>query len=147
MHIKMRIIEVHPEEHSIVVRYYSDKLTEEMLLVRNVDGGISRREDGTPLRCRTDANLSIWQVPAPTGQALLDYIFRNSPPSHAWFELQEKIADPAIDTSLANVKVDTVADAPPAPQQLPAPQFPDPRGAIQLRARRALGRQIGTTLL
>lgn len=112
MHMKMKIIEVWPAEHSVVVRYFTDKVTEEMLAQHDGYGNIARREDGTPVRCRFDANINIDVIPAPTGQALIDYINKNNVPPHAWFELQEKILDPAVDTSMKGVEVGLIGDAP-----------------------------------
>ena len=44
--IKYKIVEVNEAEHSLVVRYYTDKITEESLAVDILDGVIRR--------CRTD---------------------------------------------------------------------------------------------
>lgn len=103
MNIKYKILSVNPEEHTIVVRYYSDLLTEEKLAtIKNADGSPAEvDENGNILRCRTDVNLAIWQAPAPTGQELNDYIISCAPV--AWFELQEKIADPNVDTSMVEL--------------------------------------------
>lgn len=145
MHIKMKIIEVWPAEHSVVVRYFSDKITEDMLAQHDGQGNIPRRQDGSPVRCRTDASVNIIPVPAPTDQALIEYIYKVSPPNHDWFELQEKIADPAVDTSMAGVESlrDKAVDAPskPTPVELTL------GGGVELRARRDSSRQIKTTVL
>lgn len=95
MNIKFKVLEVNPNEHSIVVRYYTDKLTEELLDVNRAE--TQKRKDGSPLRCRTDYNVNI-PVPAPEGDDLLVYLSRNAPTQ--WFELQENILDPNVDTSL-----------------------------------------------
>jgi hypothetical protein len=145
MHIKMKIIEVHPSEHSVVVRYFSDVMTEEKLATHDGQGNIARRPDGSPVRCRTDQNVNIREVPAPTGQALIDYVFKFASPNHDWFELQEKIADPNIDTSLSGAAalLDKPLDVPARPASLPML----PAGAIELRVRREKSKQIGTTVL
>jgi hypothetical protein len=118
MSIKMKIVEVHQDQHSVVVRYYSDRVTEDMLAER-IDGKIARRADGSPVRCSTDRNLNIWQVPAPTGQAMIDYIIRNYPAPRQWLELVEKIADPVADTTLSGVPVG-VEFSVPSPEAAPA---------------------------
>lgn len=145
MHIKMKIVEVNPDQHSIVMRYFSEKLTEDILAVHDGQGNVERREDGSPMRCRTDANVQILVVPAPTGQALLDYLFKRNPPNHEWFELQEKILDVVAGPPNKDIErmVGLVTDAPPKP----VPQVTAPAGTIELRARRDAGRQIGTTIL
>lgn len=127
MSIKMKIVEVHPTEHSVVVRYFTDKITEEMLAVSS-----DRNADGTPVRCRTDSNVSILQVPAPTGQALIDYILSVSPPSYDWLGLQEKIVDPAADTSMTGVgaALNQVVLVPPKPVP-PDPPIPEVRTIVE----------------
>ena len=54
MDIKYKIVEVWPKDLVFVVRYYSDKITEEMLACDD-----NRRPDGTPVRCKTDVSLDI----------------------------------------------------------------------------------------
>lgn len=102
MQVKYKIISIDPNEHSMVVRFYTDILTEEMLSsFKNADGSVSLDENGNVPHCRTDYNINIWQIPAPTGQELQDYIMRNAPVS--WFQLQEQILNPNIDTSMSNM--------------------------------------------
>jgi len=105
MHIKYKIIKVVPEEHSIVVRFYTDTPTsnEDALATRNPDTGtIIRNPDGTIESCRTDYNITLWQVPTLTGRALADEISRHAPKT--WFELRESIANPLTDTGLTGVQ-------------------------------------------
>ena len=105
MHIKYKIVGFSTEEHTIVVRYYSDVTTEEDLAVRDVDTGEIIRHsdtDGTIKNCRTDVNITLWDVPALTGSDLDEYISRHAPKQ--WFEILEKIKDPAIDTTLSTIK-------------------------------------------
>jgi len=104
MHIKYKIIKVAPEEHSIVVRFYTDTPTsnEEAMAIRNPDTGvIIRNPDGTIESCRTDYNITLWRAPALTGQALADEISRHAPKE--WFELRETLANPLVDTTLSGV--------------------------------------------
>lgn len=100
--IKFKIIEVHPDEHSIVVRYYSDTLSEDFLATSiNQDGTIDRYENGTPKRCRTDVHLNIWKT-TPTVDDIKTQI--NHSVNYDWFELHDKIADENIDTTLEIAK-------------------------------------------
>ncbi len=92
MNIKYRIIEVDPTEHSIVVRYYSDQLPELELI--SVPG---LKEDGTPIRCRTDVSLTL-PIPEPTEEELKTLILMNCPVG--FFETQEKIRNNKIKTSM-----------------------------------------------
>lgn len=90
--IKYKIVEVNPQEHSIVVRYYTDKITEQMLAVDVLDGVIRR--------CRTDYSLDL-PVPTPTGKVLHDFIAMRAP--RDWLFAQEDVLDPAVDTSLSSI--------------------------------------------
>lgn len=95
MDIKYKIIEVHPQDHVIVVRFYTDKFTEASLTMSD-----HKREDGTPARCRTDMSLSI-PIPEPSEEELHKLILTYCPVS--FFETQEKIKDPNIDTSMSSI--------------------------------------------
>jgi len=90
--IKYKIVEVNTNEHSIVVRYYTDIITEEMLATDVLDGAIRR--------CRTDYSIDL-PVPAPTGSALNDFINARAPVE--WLKTQEDVLNPNVDTSLSAV--------------------------------------------
>jgi hypothetical protein len=94
MDIKYKIINTIPEEHQVLVRYYSDSLPESSLVS-------AWNPDGTPRLYRTDYLVTL-PVPVPTGQALVDYIMAFCPT--AWFDLQEKIKSSTVDTSMNLVK-------------------------------------------
>lgn len=103
MVIKYKILEVNESERSIVVRFYTDILTEEKLAsFRNADGSAITEQDGSIKQCRTDYHINIWQVPTPTGEELHNLILSHAPV--AWFELQEKILNPSIDTSMSSLE-------------------------------------------
>lgn len=93
MHLKYKIVEVWPNDHTIVVRYYSDTLPESELM-----SAPGLREDGTPIRCRTDVSLSI-PVPEPSEEELKKIILFNCPVG--FFETQEKIKDPTVNTAMS----------------------------------------------
>lgn len=93
MNIKYKILSANPKEHSIIIRFYTDTITEEMLSIKDDQGNV--------LGYKTDANINIWQVPAPTGQALQDYIMSFAP--IGFFTLQEQILNPKIDTSMSSI--------------------------------------------
>ena len=94
MQIKYRIIEVHPDDQLIVVRFWSD-ITPEADLATEEDAV------GNVLRCRTDTAISL-PLPTPTGSDLDTLIMSCCP--RPFFEMKEKIADPAIDTSLLAIQ-------------------------------------------
>ena len=68
MQVKYRIINVDAAQHSIVVRYFTDTITEDMLASsKDVDGVIERTSDGYPVKCQTDYNINVWKTdPSPT---------------------------------------------------------------------------------
>lgn len=90
--IKYKIVEIDTAQHSIVVRFYTDILTEEMLATDILDGVIRR--------CRTDYSIDL-PIPAPTGSELNDFINARAPV--AWLTTQEAVLNPNIDTSLSEV--------------------------------------------
>lgn len=107
MDIKYRIIAVDSKEHSIVVRYFTDKITEEMLATQfNDDNSPTLNEEGYPVRCRTDYHINIFQVPSPSQEEIIKTINVNAP--FEWFKMQEGLLDPNVDTSLSSV-VDLVS--------------------------------------
>ena len=90
--IKYKIIETNVAEHSIVVRYYTDIVTEAMLSTDTLDGIIRR--------CRTDYSFDL-PVPTPTGTALHDFIVARAPTD--WLHTQEDVLNPNVDTSLSEI--------------------------------------------
>ncbi len=90
--IKYKIIETDTSQHSIVVRYYTDIVTEAMLATDVLDNVIRR--------CRTDYSFDL-PVPTPSGTALHDFIVAHAPT--AWLQTQEDVLNSSIDTSLAAI--------------------------------------------
>jgi len=90
--IKYKIIETDTSQHSIVVRFYTDIITEAMLATDVLDGVIRRG--------RTDYSFDL-PVPTPTGTALHDFIVARAPT--AWLQTQEDVLNPSVDTSLSAV--------------------------------------------
>ena len=107
MEIKYKIIQVNPADHGIVVRFYTDTISEEDLAVRNPDTGeIILDDDGNIGSCRTDYSITLWDTPTLSGEALEEEIMRHAPIQ--WFELLGKVADPSVDTSLSGITLNTV---------------------------------------
>jgi hypothetical protein len=68
----------------------------------NSDGSIARRSDGSPQRCQTDFNFSIWQTnPTLTADDIKKIANDGAP--YDWFKLKHDILDPDVDTSLSEV--------------------------------------------
>ena len=102
MEVKYRIIDVDPNQHSIIVRYYTNVLTEDSLAISfNSDGSIARRADGSPQRCQTDYHINVWKTETPPTEEEIQKIANDSAP-YDWFKLKQDIMDPNIDTSLSN---------------------------------------------
>ncbi len=102
MRLKYKIIEVIPEQHSIVVRYYTDAVSEEHLCShRDAEGNPIRNEDGSIQRCRSDNNICLWEVPPITGDALTARIVSCAP--DLLLALEANILDPGVDTSLSEI--------------------------------------------
>lgn len=96
MDIKYKIVEVHEQDHLIVVRYYSDDLPEtELASAPEVDA------KGIPVRCRTDVSISV-PIPEPSDEELNKLILQYCPV--VFFETMKKIKDPTIDTSMKKTK-------------------------------------------
>jgi hypothetical protein len=96
MNIHYKIVELWPDDHLIVVRYWTDNLSEEFLASDS-----NRKEDGTPVRCRSDVSLTL-PVPAPTGVSLEKMILMNAP--KVWLQTLEDVQNPEVDTSLSEIK-------------------------------------------
>lgn len=113
MDIKYKIIEKNASEHSIVVRFYTDVLSESDLTsneqeLRDVEiNGVmvprwfpKTRHDGSPVRCRTDYSMTL-PIPAPTGDALRIFILTRAPMS--WLKMMsdaKTVGLPALDVAL-----------------------------------------------
>lgn len=110
MKINYRILKVDEQEHSIIIRYYTDIITEDKLATSWNENGIIRTSEGYPLRCRTDYNFNIWETPSPSEERIIEIIMNGAPVN--WLHLQEQIANNEIDTSLSEVKpLETTANS------------------------------------
>lgn len=74
MKLFWQIREKHPDQHSIVVRYFSDEISENDL---SVDGNVD--EKGKPIRCRTDFNITLPVNPPPTRESIQALIEAHAP--------------------------------------------------------------------
>ena len=89
------VLEKDANNQSITVRYWTDIISQEEL--RNSTGSYP---NGSPLRCRSDYNLNIWNN-IKTENDLKLYIEKSAPVE--WFNLMHKVKDDAVDTSLSVV--------------------------------------------
>lgn len=108
--IKFRILRKIPQEHSVIVRYYSDLLSEDALastfkLDEDNNTVIDRDDNGFPKCCRTDYNIGIWNIDITHASAnsadFVNYISAHAP--FDWFELQHATMNVEIDTTMSLV--------------------------------------------
>lgn len=104
MKIHYRLLQIDKKEHSIVVRYYTDLITEEKLANEfNEDGTIKMSENGNyPSKCRTDCNLNIFETPSPSKEDIIKIIEQSAPIT--WLHMQEQILNENIDTNLESIE-------------------------------------------
>jgi len=81
MKLNYRIIAVDPADSAITVRYSTDALTEQALSSEPGDA------KGSPDRCRTDYNLTLWKHDISV-EELHDLIVRSAP--RDWLKLKER---------------------------------------------------------
>lgn len=103
MNIHYRIVKVDPAAHGIVIRYFTDNVTEiDLANSFNEDGSVKLNADGYPLSTRTDILMSIYDTPAPSQEELEKRIMLSAPVD--WLKLQEDIANPNVDTKLKEIR-------------------------------------------
>ena len=103
MNLGYRIVKADSSEHGILVRYWTDKVTEMDLATSfNEDGTVRVNADGYPLSTRTDVFMSIYETPAPSYEQIVKDIILRAPID--WLKLQESIVDVNVDTKLAELK-------------------------------------------
>jgi hypothetical protein len=102
MKINYRILEVNPNDHSVVARYYTDTITEEMLAIDlDATGKPRLTANGIPTRCRTDYSYTIFDSDAATKEDIIKIVERASPAM--WLKIMEDVANTSVDTSLSSV--------------------------------------------
>jgi hypothetical protein len=82
MKLHYKIISVDEAEDCIVVRFYSDMMSEEELCVE-------RDREGKITRCRTDYNINL-PIPAPQEERLHKFILTKAPDWWLWMKDQYK---------------------------------------------------------
>jgi hypothetical protein len=103
MNIHYRIIKVDPASHGIVVRYFTDKVTEmDLANSLNPDGSAILNADGYPVSTRTDVMVNIYDTPAPSNEEIEKRVMMSAPVE--WLKLQENIKDPGVDTKMTEVR-------------------------------------------
>lgn len=96
INISYKIVEVWPDSHSIVARYWTDIISEEFLASDD-----QRNDQGKPIRCRSDVAITL-PIPAPQGSELEKIILMNAPKN--WLQLLHMVNDPNVDTNLDSIQ-------------------------------------------
>ena len=96
MNIHYKIVELWPDDHLVVVRYWTDNISE--LELASDD---NRKEDGTPVRCRSDVSINL-PVPMPTDPDEIDKLIKVAGPV-GWLKMLEDVKNPNVDTSLSSL--------------------------------------------
>jgi len=122
--IYYKIVDKFPNEHQILVRYYSDDLQEADLVSAWEADGV------TPAKYRTDYVITL-PVPTPTGEDLEKIILFNCPTW--WFKIKKSVLDDTQDTTLSDISLGTVFTLP-----LDSPLVSTPAVISPLQLRKAL---------
>ena len=110
MKIYYRIISKDENEQNIVVRYWTDSISEDTLAVDYLTGSIERDNYGHPKHCRTDYNFTLYDSELWKNESKLnEFIINNAPVS--WFELKEKVSNNSVNTSITAVKLGKTSSA------------------------------------
>lgn len=121
--IKFKILEVQPENQSVIVNYYTDELVAAVTPARIQRANALREENpswtqeqamGIAEReyyAGSIVNVTLYGDSIPTGQDLIDYISDKAPTD--WLELKSKLAASSVDMtplqSLVGVEHQAVA--------------------------------------
>lgn len=97
MKVYYKIVSKDESENSIVVRFWTDDITEEFLS--------TVKENGVIVKTRTDCNLNL-PIPTPIGSELESFILRYV--NVAWFEMMGKAIKGEIDLSYIDTQINIV---------------------------------------
>lgn len=93
--IYYRILSMDEAEGSIIVRYWSDEMSEQELSI--IPGDTA----ATPVNCRTDTNLNIFDAKM-TQDELHEFLVGGAPAE--WLSMKGRIKDQKTDTSLPQIR-------------------------------------------
>lgn len=105
MNIKYRILRVNEADHSFVVRYFTDTLTEDLLAnYFDGEGNIIRDANGYPVACKTDTNITIFNNPTPSQNDIIQLVIDHSSTIKDYLGILELRLQPNSIDTMANVK-------------------------------------------
>lgn len=103
MNIHYRIIKIDNEAHSVAVRYYTDVLSEiDLTSLKDSNGDAVLDSNGYPIQCRTDVNLTFYNIDNPTEEDLVTLVQRAVP--GPWLEQEEKLKLGLISKTMENIQ-------------------------------------------
>jgi len=100
MNIHYKIVDVYPNDHLIVARYWTDIINEEFLNSNPQDSN-NRNLDGSIRRCRSDVSITL-PTPTPTGEDLEKLILANAPID--WLQTLEDVQNPNVNTDMSSIE-------------------------------------------
>jgi hypothetical protein len=100
MNIHYKIVDVYPNDHLIVARYWTDIINEEFLNSNPQDSN-NRYPDGSIRRCRSDVSITL-PTPTPTGVDLEKLILANAPID--WLQTLENVQNPNVNTDMSSIE-------------------------------------------
>jgi hypothetical protein len=102
MKINYRVLSYNEKDHSMLVRYWTDILSEDDLaLIFDEYDKIVYNANGYPVRTRTDVNITFYDNTNPSDEDIINKIKASGPIS--WLELLEQNKLSNTQYSLANV--------------------------------------------
>lgn len=91
MNMHYRIMLINDSDHSLIVRYWTDVISEMSLCTEfDKEGKPVVTDQGFPVRCRSDFNITLYNNKSPNEVALIEIIKAHAPTD--WFRLLESIA-------------------------------------------------------
>jgi hypothetical protein len=102
MKINYRVLSYNEKDHSMLIRYWTDVLSEDDLaLMFDEYGKIIYNANGYPVRARTDINVTFYDNPNPSNEDIINKIKSSGP--IGWLELMEKNKLANTEYALSNV--------------------------------------------
>ena len=103
MNINYRILKIDNEAHSVVVRYFTDVVSEfDLSSLKNPDGTPTLDSNGYPVQCMTDTSLTLYDTQNPT-EADVDVLIKRAVPSD-WLKLREDLKLGVVSSDLSGIQ-------------------------------------------
>lgn len=137
MKINYRVLSYNEKDHSMLIRYWTDVLSEDDLaLIFDEYGKIVYDSNGYPIRTRSDVNVTFYDNPNPSNEDIINKIKASG--SISWLQLMEKNRLSNTQYSLANVASFVGVSNSFDTNDIPATQIPTPRNLKEDAAKIAI---------